>query len=204
MTEDTAECAVGLIFALLRNVVANDGFVRSGDWASARAPLGSRISARKIGIVGLGRIGSRVAQKLSALGCEVMYHGRTEKQVRWPFVPDVGNLVDQVDVLVLTCAGGAQTRGMVDAALLRRLGRDGFLINVSRGSVVDEPALITALQQGQIAGAALDVFEAEPTPDPRFLQVQNCILSPHAAVFTHENRRDLIAEIRRLLALDRH
>ena len=201
MTEDTAECAVGLAFALLRNVVVNDRFVRRGDWAGGRAPLGRRLSECRVGVVGLGRIGTRAAQKLAALGCAVSYTGRGAKDVPWPFVADLGTLAEAVDLLVLTCAGGAETRGLVGADVLHRLGPEGFLVNVSRGSVVDEPALIAALAEGRIAGAALDVFHDEPTPDPRFLDLQNCILSPHAAVYTRENRRDLIAEIRRLLGL---
>lgn len=199
MSEDTAECAVGLVFALLRNIVSNDQFVRSGQWAAARAPLGSRISERKVGIVGLGRIGGRVAAKLDALGCTLSYTGRSAKDVAWSYVPDIGALAASVDVLVLTCAGGAETQGMVNADVLDRLGPEGVLINVSRGSVVDEPALMTALEHGQIAGAALDVFEGEPTPDRRFFDLPNCVLSPHAAVYTRENRRDLITEITRLL-----
>jgi lactate dehydrogenase-like 2-hydroxyacid dehydrogenase len=201
MTEDTAECAVGLVFALLRNVVGNDQFLRRGDWTRARAPLGWRISARRVGIVGLGRIGGRVAEKLTALGCTVLYTGRDPKGVPWDFVPDVDSLAASVDVLILTCAGGSETRGLVDANVLNRLGPDGFVVNVSRGSVVDEGALIAALEEGRIAGAALDVFENEPEPNARFLDLSNCVLSPHAAVFTRENRHDLITGLRRLLGL---
>lgn len=201
MTEDTAECAVGLVFALLRNVVDNDQFLRRGDWTKARAPLGWRVSERRVGIVGLGRIGGTVAKKLTALGCTVLYTGRGPKGVPWDFVPDVDRLAASVDVLILTCAGGSETRGLVDASVLNRLGPNGFVVNVSRGSVVDEGALIAALEEGRIAGAALDVFENEPTPNARFLDLPNCVLSPHAAVFTRENRRDLITEVRRLLGL---
>ena len=194
MTEDTAECAVGLVFAALRNLAGNDRFVRRGDWANARAPLGWRVSGRRVGVVGLGRIGGRVADKLSALGCKVSYTGRSPKDVPWVFAADIGALAGSVDVLVLTCAGGEATRGLVDADVLERLGPDGFVVNVSRGSVVDETALIAALDQGRIAGAALDVFETEPSPSPQLLDLPNCVLSPHAAVFTRENRHDLIAE----------
>ncbi|MFK7874475.1 MAG: NAD(P)-dependent oxidoreductase [Paracoccaceae bacterium] len=200
MVEDTAEYAVGLIFAVLRNIVSNDRFVRSGRWAEARAPFGARVSERKVGILGLGRIGGRVASKLDALGCAISYAGRNAKDVPWPFVPDIADLAASVDVLVLTCAGGAATQGIVNAEVLQRLGPQGVLINVSRGSVVDEAALITALVQDQIAGAALDVFEDEPMPNPKFFDAPTCILSPHAAVYTRENRRDLIAEIKRLLS----
>ena len=204
MTEDTAEYAVALTLAALRGVVFNDRFVRQGDWASGRAPLGRRLSGRPVGIVGLGRIGTRVAEKLAALGALVSYTGRSAKDVPWTFAADIGTLAEAVDVLVLTCAGGAATRGLVDAAVLDRLGAEGLLVNVARGSVVNEPALIAALQAGAIAGAALDVFADEPTPDTRFAALHNCILSPHAATYTIENRRDLISEIKRLLGLAPH
>ena len=201
MTEDTAECAVALLFAALRNVVVNDAFVRRGDWGDARADLGWRLSGRRVGIVGLGRIGSRVASKLDALGCDVSYTGRSKKDVPWRFADSVAALAKAVDVLILTCAGGEGTRGIVTDEVLQALGPDGFLVNVSRGSVVVEAALIDALEQGRIAGAALDVFENEPALDRRFAALPNCVLSPHAAVFTRENRRDLLAELRRLLKL---
>lgn len=199
MSEDTAECAVGLVFALLRNIVSNHRFVHSGAWASLRAPLGWRVSERSVGVVGLGRIGSKVASKLSALGCDVSYTGRIEKPVPWRFEVDIHDLASRVDVLILCCAGGDETRGLVSSEVLNLLGPQGFLVNVSRGSVVNETALLAALENDLIAGAALDVFDNEPTPDPAFLRLQNCILQPHAAVYTHENRRDLIIEIRHLL-----
>ncbi|MCB2102481.1 MAG: 2-hydroxyacid dehydrogenase [Rhodobacterales bacterium] len=201
MTEDTAEAAVGLVFALLRNIVGNDRFVRRGDWARGRAPYGRRVSACRVGIVGLGRIGGRIAAKLTALGCDVSYTGRGEKEGPWRFEPDLGQLARQVDVLVLSCAGGDATRGLVDARILGLLGPDGYLVNVARGSVVDEPALLDALERGGIAGAALDVFASEPNLDARFLDLPNCILQPHASVYTRENRRDLMAEVIRLLGL---
>ncbi|MEQ8335641.1 2-hydroxyacid dehydrogenase [Nisaea sp.] len=199
MTEDTAEFAVGLVFALLRNIVSNDGFVRRGAWSAGRAPLGYRISGRRIGIVGLGRIGSRIAGKLAALGCDIAYSGPSRKDGPWRFELDLAELARQADVLVLSCAGGEATRGIINAAVLERLGPQGYLVNVSRGSVVDEAALIEALERGTIAGAALDVFENEPVPNPLFLELPNCILQPHASVFTRENRRDLAAALEQIL-----
>lgn len=199
MTEDTADCAVALMFACLRNVVSNDRFVRSGAWTRAKPPLGLRISSAKVGIVGLGRIGARIAEKLTAVGCAVAYTGRQPKQVQWRFEPDLFRLAAASDVLILSCAGGNETRHLANAELFTALGPDGYLINLSRGSVVDEAALIEALTERRIAGAALDVFENEPTPDPRFLALENCVLSPHAAVYTRQNRVDLIARIRELL-----
>ena len=200
MTQDTAEFAVGLIFAARRGIVRNDALVRRGDWArSGRGAPGRRISGARIGIVGLGRIGGRIAAMMSALGCRVSYTGRSPKPVDWAFVPAIADLAGSVDVLVLSCAGGEATRGLVSADVLDRLGPEGVLVNVARGSVVDEEALIRALASGGIAGAALDVFENEPAPDPRFFQLETCILQPHTAVFTTENRRDLAAELARIL-----
>lgn len=201
MTEDTAECAVTLALAAMRNVAANDAFVRRGDWAQARAPLGRRLSGSRVGIVGLGRIGSRIAEKLAALGCDIAYTGRGEKPVAWRFEPDLLRLASAVDLLVLSCAASPETRHLASAGVLAALGPEGYLVNVSRGSVVDEEALIDALHSGGIAGAGLDVFENEPTPDPRFLSLQTCVLSPHAAVSTRQNRVGLIARIRELLDL---
>jgi lactate dehydrogenase-like 2-hydroxyacid dehydrogenase len=202
MTEDTAEFAVGLVFAAFRNIVGNDRLVRRGDWAiKGRAAPGKRISGSKIGIVGLGRIGSRIATKLSAIGCEVSYTGTTKKDVDWQFVPNLADMATAVDALILSCVGGDATRGLISADVLDRLGPDGFVINVARGSVVNEEALINALQTEVIAGAALDVFENEPSPDPRFYELGNCILQPHTSVFTNENRRDLAQELTRLLQL---
>lgn len=201
MTEDTAECAITLALAAMRNVAANDRFVRRGDWAHARAPLGRRLSGARVGIVGLGRIGGRIAEKLAALGCEIAYTGRGAKPVPWRFEPDLSQLAAAVDLLVLSCAAGPGTRHLISAEVLTALGPQGYLVNVARGSVVDEEALIDALQTGRIAGAGLDVFENEPRPDPRFADLDRCVLSPHAAVFTRQNRADLIARIRELLDL---
>lgn len=201
MTEDTAECAITLALAAMRNVATNDRFVRRGAWAEARAPLGRRLSGSRVGIVGLGRIGSRIADKLAALGCDITYTGRGAKPAPWRFEPDVLRLASAVDLLVLSCSAGPETRHLASAAVLAALGPEGYLVNVSRGSVVDEDALIDALQRGTIAGAGLDVFENEPQPDPRFAALENCVLSPHAAVLTRQNRVDLVARVRELLDL---
>ena len=199
MTEDTAEMGLTLCLAVLRRVVANDAHVRSGIWATGRAPLGRRLAGRQVGIVGLGRIGKSLARRLDALGAGVAYSGPRERPVPWRYFATPAALADWAEVLVLTCPGGAATHHLVDAALLSVLGPDGMLINISRGSVVDEEALIAALVNGTIAGAGLDVFEAEPRPDPRFGQLPNVVLQPHAAVLTHEARADLVELVARRL-----
>ncbi len=202
MSDDTADMAVALVYAVLRGLVPNDAHVRQGRWAEARPPLTTRVMGKRAGVVGLGRIGRRVAERLSGAGLLLSYTGTREKpDVPWPFVPDLLRLAAEVDILVLTCAATPATRHLIDARVLAALGSSGFLINVSRGSVADEAALLDALEAGSIAGAGLDVFENEPRPDPRFLALRNVVLQPHASVLTHENRVDLTAELRRLLTL---
>lgn len=201
MTTDTADMAVGLIYALLRGIVRNDAHVREGHWAKARAGLQTRVAGKRAGIVGLGRIGRTVADRLSGVGLSVSYTGPKEKpDAPYPYEADIARLADSVNILVLTCAGGAATRHLVGAEVLKSLGTTGFLVNVSRGSVVDEAALLNALESGAIAGAGLDVFENEPHPDPRFQALPNVVLQPHAATLTHENRADLADTLRRLLS----
>jgi hydroxypyruvate reductase len=200
MAEDVAELVVALTFAGRRNVVANDAFVRRGDWLSGRPAPGRRVSGSRVGIVGLGWIGGRAATKLAAVGCEIAYTGRRPRDVGWRFESDLLALADWADVLVVSCPGDETTRGLIDARVLAALGPDGLLINVARGLVVDEDALIAALQTGGLGGAALDVFLTEPAINPAFAGLRNCILQPHAASFTRENRRDLLAGVLRLLA----
>jgi len=173
MTQDTAEMAVALVFALLRRVVANDAHVRSGSWAERRADPSTRLSGKRVGIVGLGKIGQAIARMLSPLGMTVRYTGPNAKpDMPWTYQPDLLQLARDVDILILSCSGGPATRHLVNAPVLAALGNDGFLINVARGSVVEEEALIHALETGAIAGAGLDVFEGEPTPDPRFSRLE--------------------------------
>ncbi len=202
MTQDTAEMAVALVFALLRRVVTNDTHVRSGAWAERRADPSTRLSGKRVGIVGLGKIGRSIAQMLSGLGMTISYTGPNAKpDVTWAYQPDLRLLAGEVDILILACSGGPATRHLVNAPVLGALGADGFLVNVARGSVVDEPALINALETGGIAGAGLDVFEAEPTPDPRFARLEHVVLQPHCATLTRENRAELVTEVLGVLGL---
>jgi lactate dehydrogenase-like 2-hydroxyacid dehydrogenase len=202
MTQDTAEMAVALVFALLRQVLQNDAHVRSGAWAERRADPSTRLSGKRVGIVGLGKIGHTIAQMLSPLGMTVSYTGPNAKpDVPWVYQPDLLQLSRDVDILILACSGGPATRHLVNAPVLAALGKGGFLVNVARGSVVDEDALIHALETGEISGAGLDVFEREPTPDPRFSRLDTVVLQPHSATLTHENRAELVTEVLALLGL---
>lgn len=189
VTEDTADFAIGLMYAASRRIAEADRFVRAGRWGRERMTPSRRLYDKRLGIVGLGRIGAAIARRAAGIGMTVSYTGpRPKPEAHFPFVPDIGELAEAVDVLVLSCPGGASTRHIVDAAVLRRLGPDGILVNVSRGSVVDEDALVAALQDGTIAGAGLDVFAAEPELDARFLTLENAVLQPHYAAVTRETR----------------
>lgn len=187
LTADVADLAVGLAIDLLRGIVQSDRFVRDGRWPSGERPLGRRVSGRHFGIVGLGRIGRATADRLSAFG-PVRYTGRSAKDAPYGFEPDLLALADWSDVLILTCPANAQTYRLVDGAVLEALGPQGVLVNVARGSVVDEAALVTALDRKLIAGAALDVFENEPHVPDALRGDGNVVLTPHIASATVECR----------------
>lgn len=202
MTHDTAEMAVTLMFSLLRRILQNDVHVRSGTWEKERASNSSRIAGKRVGIIGLGQIGITIAKMLEAFGLNIAYHGPNQKpDFQWQYVPELKTLAQDSDVLILSCIANPSTNKMINSKVLSALGEDGYLINVSRGSVIDEDALIDALVYKRIAGAALDVFENEPMPDKRFIALENVILQPHAATLTKENRLDLAAEILSQLSL---
>lgn len=202
VTTDTADMAVALLYAVARGLVRGDAFVRSGQWQQGRMAPSMRVAGKNAGVVGLGRIGRAVAERLQGAGLSVRYTGPREK-VDAPFVfePNLLNLACWADFLVVCSPGGAETRHLISAEVLSALGAGGVLINVSRGSVVDEEALLAALETGGIAGAGLDVFESEPDIDPRFMQLTNTVLQPHAAAMTADMRQDMIAEVWRLLQL---
>lgn len=192
-TEDVADFAVGLIYAAQRKIVQADRFARSGAWPRGRFPNAHRVSTRRVGIVGLGRIGQRLAEKCTALGMPVSYYGRTRRDnCRYAFHDTILNLAAASDILVLACAVTEETRRLVDRAVLTALGPEGILVNIARGAVVDEAALIEALENKALGGAALDVFASEPDFDPRLLSFDNVILTPHAASFTFEARQAVI------------
>jgi hydroxypyruvate reductase len=197
LTEDTADFGIALLYAVLRRTAEADRFVRSGQWIErGRMTMSHRVFGKRLGVVGMGKIGSALARRAAALGLEVLYTGpRAKAGVSYTFVPGVGALADAVDVLVLTCPGGEATRNLIDADVLEKLGPRGYLINIARGSVVNEPDLIAALQAGKIAGAGLDVFSSEPKIDERFYKLDNVVLQPHYACITHETRADMTRRI---------
>lgn len=184
-TDDIADFAMVLLLTAARQVVNADQFVRRGDWSTGRHPMTRRVSGARLGIVGLGRIGRAVAQRALAFGMEIAYTGRTAKAdapYRW--CSDAQTLAASVDFLVVCASGGADTRALVNADVLAALGPSGVLVNIARGSIVDEDALITALRERQILAAGLDVFCHEPHVPPALLALDNVVLTPHMASTT--------------------
>jgi lactate dehydrogenase-like 2-hydroxyacid dehydrogenase len=183
-----AELCVGSLLALLRRLPHADRFVREGRWREAAFPLATSLAGKHVGIVGMGRIGKEIARRLEQFGVQLAYHGRTDQNLAWRYEPDLLSLARDSDVLIVVAPGGRETARMIDARVLEALGPQGILVNVSRGSLVDEAALIEALQNGRLGGAALDVFEEEPHIDERFFGFENVLLTPHIGSATRETR----------------
>lgn len=196
LTDDVADTALMLLLAARRRLLQGDRHVRSGEWSrSGPIPLTRSTAGKTVGIVGLGRIGSAIARRCEALGLKVGYYGRSEKPgIGYRYFADVVALAEWSDILVASTTGGAGTRAIVSAAALEALGPEGSFINIARGSVVDEPALIAALKEGRLGSAGLDVFENEPNPDPAFRDLDNVVLYPHHASGTEETR-DKMAQL---------
>lgn len=192
LTEEVADMAIGLLLAAARRIPAGDAWVRDGSWTTKGAmPLTTRVWGKRLGIVGLGRIGSAIARRAAAFGMPIAYSARQRKDVPHDWYPTPAALAPHVDVLMVSAAGGAATKGLVDRAAIEALQPGAIFCNVSRGTVVDEAALLEALRTGQIGAAGLDVFLNEPNIDPAFLAFDNVVLQPHAASGTVETRKDM-------------
>jgi lactate dehydrogenase-like 2-hydroxyacid dehydrogenase len=189
LTDAVADLAAFLVVDVLRGITAADRFVRSGAWARGeQLPLTRDVRGAVVGVLGLGRIGTAAAHRLEAFGAVVHYHSRSPKGVVWTYHASPVELAAASDVLVVLTPGGAGTDGLVDAAVLDALGPEGFLVNVARGSVVDEDALVAALEEGRIAGAGLDVFADEPHVPAALLEREDVVLLPHVGSATTQTR----------------
>lgn len=190
LTDCVADTAVGLLIDTMRQFSASDRYVRAGRWpAEGNYPLTRQVSNTRVGIIGLGRIGGAIAKRLSAFGCTISYHNRRRvPDSPYRYVETAVDLARDVDVLVIAAAGGSATSKLVDAAVLDALGAEGYLINIARGSVVDERALVAALCEGRLAGAGLDVFEAEPQVPAELFGMDNVVLLPHVGSATVQTR----------------
>ncbi|ACB33390.1 D-isomer specific 2-hydroxyacid dehydrogenase NAD-binding [Leptothrix cholodnii SP-6] len=190
LNDCVADIAFGLMLDAARGMSAADRFVRRGDWLQGPFPLARKVSGARLGLVGLGRIGRTIAQRSTGFEMPVRYHSRRPVDgVAWVHEPSLLELARWADFLVVITAGGPATRHLVNAEVLDALGPDGFLINVARGSVIDEPALVQALADRRIAGAGLDVFEDEPRVPAALMALDNVVLLPHIASATRETRQ---------------
>lgn len=190
LNDCVADLAMGLLIDGARRIAAADRFVRRGDWLNGRYPLTTRVSGKRMGIVGLGRIGQAVARRAAGFDMDVAYTKRRPAEgVAWRHETSLTALAEWADFLVLTVAGGPATHHLVNAEVLRALGPKGLLVNVARGSVVDEAALIASLQSGELGGAALDVFDDEPRVPAALLTMDQVVLAPHMASGTHDTRQ---------------
>ena len=189
LNDDVADLAIGLLLSIARRIPQADKFVRSGEWTKGPIPLARKATGARLGIVGIGRIGQAIAHRAQAFRMEIAYTARSPRAgIPYTYYPSAEALAEAVDFLVVITPGGAATRGMIDAKVLKALGPQGYLINVARGTVVDQPALIAALKAGDIAGAALDVFIDEPNVPAELREMTNVVLTPHIGSGTRQTR----------------
>ncbi|MCA0043270.1 2-hydroxyacid dehydrogenase [Celeribacter litoreus] len=205
LNEDVADLALAMMLAWSREIVRGDAWVREGTWASGRElPLNRKMSGATVGIAGMGRIGRAIADRCAAFGMKVHYTSRSAKDTPadWTYHGEnVVALADAVEWLVVAVVGGEKTKGYVSKEAISAVGPRGVVINIARGTCIDEEALIAALEAGEIAGAGLDVFYNEPNVDPRLIALPNVLLQPHQASSTVETRRDMsIAQCANLTA----
>jgi len=177
--EDVADHAIGLILASRRRITAGDADVRTGRWTAQTRTITASLNGQRVGIVGLGAIGQAVGRRAEAMRMSVGWWGPRARDAAWPRADSLLQLARDSDVLVVACRADETNRRLISAEVIRALGPDGLLVNVARGQVVDEDALIAALKDGGLGGAALDVFETEPTDAGRWADVPNTVLTPH-------------------------
>jgi lactate dehydrogenase-like 2-hydroxyacid dehydrogenase len=198
LDDEVADLTLGLLLATLRKIPQADRYLRDGKWLKASFPLSATLRERKVGIVGLGRIGKAIARRLSGFDVSIAYHGRTQQDdVAYSYYPTVTGLAEACDVLIVITPGGASTKHLINADVLKALGPTGVLINVARGTVVDEQALIHALKSGTILSAGLDVYEDEPRVPQELIDLEHVVLLPHiasASVHTRNAMGKLVAD----------
>jgi lactate dehydrogenase-like 2-hydroxyacid dehydrogenase len=199
LTEEVADTALGLLLCTVREFPQAERYLRSSQWLQEDYPLSkATLRDRTVGLVGMGRIGQAIARRLDAMRVPVVYHSRRPApHIRYRHYPNLLDMARQVEILLVITPGGAQTRNLINAEVLAALGGEGILINMARGSVVDEPALIKALQQGTILSAGLDVYAREPHVPPELIAMDNVVLFPHlgsASVTTRQRMDQLVVD----------
>lgn len=202
LNDAVAELALGLMLSLCRQIVDADRFVRDGKWLDGGYPLTGELTGAKVGIIGLGRIGKEIANRCQAFKMQVSYHGRREQAFQpYPYYADLEDMARDVDWIIAVVPGDPSTAGMVSESVLTALGPNGAIVNVGRGSLIDEPAMLRLLKSGDLGGAALDVFDEEPKMSEDLWGLSNVVLSPHQGSATNKTRwamGDLV--VRNLLA----
>ena len=189
LNDDVADLALALMLMTARRLALSDRYVRDGRWLKGSQPLAAKMSGKKLGILGLGRIGKAIAKRAASFDMDISYFGRHKQDgVKYKFYSDLAKMAADVDFLVVICPGGPATKGIVNKPVLEALGPKGILVNVARGSVVDEPALIKALQDGKLGGAGLDVFADEPNAPKELFGMDQVVLAPHVGSATSETR----------------
>jgi lactate dehydrogenase-like 2-hydroxyacid dehydrogenase len=190
LTEEVADLAMALLLATVRKVPQGDRYVREGKWLKGPMALTESLQGKTLGVIGIGRIGRAIAKRAEAFNLRIAYQGPNKKSdVSWPYFADPVALAKEADFIIAACPGGEATRGLVSRAVIEALGPKGVFVNISRGSVADEPALIEALKDGRLGGAGLDVFADEPRVPEAFFTMENVVLQPHVASATHQTRK---------------
>ncbi|WP_145496158.1 2-hydroxyacid dehydrogenase [Yersinia bercovieri] len=189
LTDDVADTALGLIIATSRRLCQADKFLRAGQWPHSSLPLASKVTGKRLGIFGMGRIGQAIARRAAGFDMPIAYTDRVQiESLPYQYVPDLITLAQQSDILVVAISGGKESAGLVDKAIFAAMPNDGMLINIARGSMVNQDDLIHALQQQDIGGAGLDVFADEPNVPQALIEMDNVVLLPHIASATKETR----------------
>ena len=190
LTDEVADLAIALLLAAVRKVPQGDRYVREGKWPKGAMALTESVQGKTLGIIGMGRIGRAIAKRAEAFNLRIVYQGPNKKtDVSWPYFEDPVELAKESDLVIAACPGGEATRGLVSRAVIEAIGPKGTFVNISRGSVVDEPALIDALKSGKLGFAGLDVFVDEPRVPEAFMTMDNVVLQPHVASATHQTRK---------------
>ena len=189
LNDEVANTAIALLLATTRRIVAYDRYIREGRWENeGGAPLTRGLSGKRVGMVGFGRIGQTIADKLAVFGCEVAYHARSDKGVENEYYADLTEMARACDILIVITPGGPETRHLVSREVMEALGPEGTLVNVARGTVVDEAAMVELLGSGKLGAAGLDVFEEEPKVPEALFEMDNVVLAPHVGSATEETR----------------
>ena len=191
LNDEVADTAIALTLCVYKNIALANKFLLEKKWLKSEYPLSKKFSGTKFGILGMGRIGKTIAKRIEAFNCEICYHSRNEKNMKYKYFPKLEELAEYVDTLCVITPGGEETKHLVNSSVLQKLGKNGFLINIARGTVIDQKALIYALQNNIIRGAGLDVFENEPNVPDDLINLNNVILTPHIGSATVETRYDM-------------